>query len=211
MEGRAARWFFRLMTLVRAGVPVHPARDRRALRLQQDAARRPGLPTCGRQNGSRRRSAGSHVEAGAVQLDQGGDRGNDPGPLVLGSAGLVRRAPVLVLRPAARSRSPLVLPIALPGIVTAMALQLDGRQRCPSSASALPTIMSGHATFCVVVVYNNVVARLRRTSDSFMEAIDGPGRRRVADVPVRHAAVDAARRCWPAACSRSGCRSTRSS
>ena len=32
------------------------------------------------------------------------------------------------------------------------------------------TIVIGHATFCVVVVYNNVVARLRRTSGSLIEA-----------------------------------------
>ena len=62
----------------------------------------------------------------------------------------------------------LILPIALPGIVTAIALN--------SSVHALDvqfgtlTIVVGHATFCVVVVYNNVVARLRRTSDSIEEA-----------------------------------------
>ena len=48
------------------------------------------------------------------------------------------------------------------------------------------TIVIGHATFCVVVVYNNVIARLRRTPGSLVEASDGPRRRRVADVPVRH-------------------------
>jgi putative spermidine/putrescine transport system permease protein len=30
--------------------------------------------------------------------------------------------------------------------------------------------VAGHATFCVVVVYNNVIARLRRTSGSVIEA-----------------------------------------
>ena len=35
---------------------------------------------------------------------------------------------------------------------------------------SLTTIIIGHATFCIVVVFNNVVARLRRTPDSFMEA-----------------------------------------
>ena len=34
----------------------------------------------------------------------------------------------------------------------------------------LLTIIIGHATFCIVVVFNNVVARLRRTSRSFEEA-----------------------------------------
>jgi putative spermidine/putrescine transport system permease protein len=62
----------------------------------------------------------------------------------------------------------LILPIALPGIVTAIALN--------SSVHALDvqfgtlTIVVGHATFCVVVVYNNVIARLRRTSASIEEA-----------------------------------------
>ena len=61
-----------------------------------------------------------------------------------------------------------VLPIALPGIITGMALnsffvfwKLD---------LSLWTIVIGHSTFCVVVVYNNVLARLRRTSGSFFEA-----------------------------------------
>lgn len=61
-----------------------------------------------------------------------------------------------------------ILPIALPGIITGIALR---------SAFGLVgidfsfwTIVIGHATFCVVVVYNNVVARLRRTAKSQMEA-----------------------------------------
>jgi putative spermidine/putrescine transport system permease protein len=61
-----------------------------------------------------------------------------------------------------------VLPIALPGIITGLALNsffvLWGFQ------FSLWTIVIGHATFCVVVVYNNVLARLRRTSGSFFEA-----------------------------------------
>ena len=35
---------------------------------------------------------------------------------------------------------------------------------------SLFTVIVGHATFCIVVVYNNVIARLRRTSGSFEEA-----------------------------------------
>jgi putative spermidine/putrescine transport system permease protein len=62
----------------------------------------------------------------------------------------------------------LVLPIALPGIVTAIALSSSityvGINR------ALGTIIIGHATFCIVVVFNNVVARLRRTGTSLIEA-----------------------------------------
>jgi len=62
----------------------------------------------------------------------------------------------------------LLLPLALPGIVTGIAL------RSAMSLLGLPfsfwTIVLGHATFCVVVVYNNVVARLRRTPPSLTEA-----------------------------------------
>ncbi len=61
-----------------------------------------------------------------------------------------------------------ILPIALPGIVTGIALR--------SAISLLGinfsfwTIIIGHATFCIVTVYNNVVARLRRTAYSQIEA-----------------------------------------
>ena len=62
----------------------------------------------------------------------------------------------------------LILAIALPGVVTGMAL---------SSALAwldIPlgflTIVIGHATFCIVLVYNNAIARLRRTSIYLDEA-----------------------------------------
>lgn len=62
----------------------------------------------------------------------------------------------------------LVLPLALPGIVTGIAL------RSAISLMKIPfsfwTIVIGHATFCVVVVYNNVLARFRRTSGSMVEA-----------------------------------------
>lgn len=61
-----------------------------------------------------------------------------------------------------------ILPIALPGIITGIAL------RSAFSLVDIPfslwTIVLGHATFCVVVVYNNAVARFRRTSGSMMEA-----------------------------------------
>jgi putative spermidine/putrescine transport system permease protein len=62
-----------------------------------------------------------------------------------------------------------VLPIALPGIVTGVALSNTFTQVAEIPLS-LMTVIIGHATFCVVVVYNNVVARLRRTSGSFEEA-----------------------------------------
>lgn len=62
----------------------------------------------------------------------------------------------------------LVLPIALPGIVTGIALRSAiGLMEVPFSYW---TIIVGHATFCVVVVYNNVIARFRRTSWSLVEA-----------------------------------------
>jgi putative spermidine/putrescine transport system permease protein len=62
-----------------------------------------------------------------------------------------------------------ILPIALPGIVTGMALNSTFTQVLGVDLT-LFTIIVGHATFCIVVVYNNVVARLRRTSRSLEEA-----------------------------------------
>jgi putative spermidine/putrescine transport system permease protein len=62
----------------------------------------------------------------------------------------------------------LVLPLALPGIVTGIALRSAmGLANIPFS---FWTIVVGHATFCVVVVYNNALARFRRTSWSLVEA-----------------------------------------
>ena len=61
-----------------------------------------------------------------------------------------------------------ILPIALPGIITGIAL------RSAFSLADIPfsfwTIILGHGTFCIVVVYNNAVARFRRTSGSLIEA-----------------------------------------
>ncbi len=62
-----------------------------------------------------------------------------------------------------------VLPIALPGIVTGIALNSTFTQVFGIDLS-LFTIVVGHATFCIVVVYNNVLARLRRVSTSLEEA-----------------------------------------
>ena len=61
-----------------------------------------------------------------------------------------------------------ILPIALPGIVTGVAL--NSTFTFLGVDLGLFTIVVGHATFCIVVVYNNVVARLRRVSGSFEEA-----------------------------------------
>ncbi len=62
-----------------------------------------------------------------------------------------------------------ILPIALPGIVTGIALSDTFTQVLGISLSLL-TVVVAHATFCIVVVYNNVIARLRRMSASFEEA-----------------------------------------
>ncbi|MFL5867064.1 MAG: ABC transporter permease [Thermoleophilaceae bacterium] len=62
----------------------------------------------------------------------------------------------------------LVLPLALPGIITGMAL--NSFFSFWSIDLSYYTIVIGHATFCIVIVYNNVVARLRRTSSSLLEA-----------------------------------------
>jgi putative spermidine/putrescine transport system permease protein len=62
----------------------------------------------------------------------------------------------------------LVLPIALPGIVTA--ISLNSAINTFGVPFGVLTIVIAHATFCIVVVYNNVLARLRRTPTSLIEA-----------------------------------------
>ncbi len=62
-----------------------------------------------------------------------------------------------------------ILPIALPGIVTGVALSNTFTQVLGIDLG-LFTVIVGHATFCIVVVYNNTIARLRRLSTSFEEA-----------------------------------------
>ena len=61
-----------------------------------------------------------------------------------------------------------VLPIALPGILTGLAL-LAGI-RTLGLEPGFWTIVAGHATFCLVIVHNNVIARLRRIPGSWVEA-----------------------------------------
>ena len=65
-----------------------------------------------------------------------------------------------------------ILPIALPGIVTGMALNATFREVLEPFGIGLGlfTIIVGHATFCIVVIYNNAIARLRRSSGSLEEA-----------------------------------------
>ncbi|MBG0829568.1 ABC transporter permease [Planomonospora sp. ID67723] len=66
----------------------------------------------------------------------------------------------------------IILPIALPGIVTGIALNNAFRTVLEPFGVGLGmfTVIVGHATFCVVTVYNNVLARLRRTGTSLEEA-----------------------------------------
>jgi putative spermidine/putrescine transport system permease protein len=61
----------------------------------------------------------------------------------------------------------ILLPIALPGVITGMALRSAFGDGHPV---LVWTIVLGHATFCIVIVYNNAVARLRRLSGGIMEA-----------------------------------------
>jgi putative spermidine/putrescine transport system permease protein len=65
-----------------------------------------------------------------------------------------------------------ILPIALPGIITGLALQatiIDVLGPLGIRFGLL-TIIIGHATFCIVVIYNNAIARMRRTAGSLDEA-----------------------------------------
>jgi putative spermidine/putrescine transport system permease protein len=76
----------------------------------------------------------------------------------------------------ARSRFPgkqtltvlFALPIALPGIITGIAL-LSAIKLAKLDPNFW-TIVAGHATFCIVIVHNNVIARLRRIPPSWIEA-----------------------------------------
>ena len=62
-----------------------------------------------------------------------------------------------------------ILPIALPGIVTGLALNNAFRTVLGMQLS-MATIIVAHATFCVVTVYNNVLARLSRTNRNLEDA-----------------------------------------
>jgi putative spermidine/putrescine transport system permease protein len=61
-----------------------------------------------------------------------------------------------------------IFPIALPGIITGIALATSFAQL--DFPLGILSIVVGHATFCIVLVYNNALARLRRTAGSFEEA-----------------------------------------
>ena len=81
-----------------------------------------------------------------------------------------------------------VLPIALPGIITGISL------RSAFDIMGIPfsfwTIVLGHATFCIVVVYNNAIARFRRLSPHPGRGVDGSRRQRLSDLPPRGPAAD---------------------
>ncbi len=62
----------------------------------------------------------------------------------------------------------IILPIALPGVITGMSLR-SAFSVMDIDFSTL-TIILGHATFCIVIVYNNAVARFRRLSGGILEA-----------------------------------------
>jgi putative spermidine/putrescine transport system permease protein len=62
----------------------------------------------------------------------------------------------------------IILPIALPGIITGIAL--NSAFNLANVQLARWTIIVGHATFCVAIAFNNVVARMRRTSTNMLEA-----------------------------------------
>lgn len=62
----------------------------------------------------------------------------------------------------------IVLPIALPGIITGIALR--SAINLSGAGFSFWTLVLGHATFCVAVAYNNVIARMRRTSPNLLEA-----------------------------------------
>lgn len=92
-----------------------------------------------------------------------------------------------------------VLPIALPGIVTGMALNaaFTNTLKPLGINLGLLTVILGHTTFCVVVVFNNVVARLQRVGVSLQEASADLGARpwttaRLVTFPMLRSALVAA-------------------
>jgi putative spermidine/putrescine transport system permease protein len=62
----------------------------------------------------------------------------------------------------------IILPIALPGIITGIALR--SAINLADLSFSFWTLVVGHATFCVAITYNNVIARMRRTSPNILEA-----------------------------------------
>lgn len=102
----------------------------------------------------------------------------------------------------------LLLPIALPGIITGLALLTAFKTI--NLEPGFFTIVVGHATFCVVVVFNNVIARFRRTSWSLVEASMDSGLTGGKPFAMWCCPIWVPR-CWPGECWRLPCRLTRSS
>jgi len=63
----------------------------------------------------------------------------------------------------------IILPIALPGIVTGLALN-SAFTTMMGVGLSIWTVAIAHATFCIVVVFNNVSARLRQVGGNVEEA-----------------------------------------
>ena len=131
------------------------------------AGRRPGRRPASPCNGSPRRSRTPGLQQAfltSIVLRPGSDRRRDGAR----GARLARGGPLFVLR----ARDGLVRPD--PGHRPAGRRHRAWRCRRRSAWLDLPlgflTIVIGHATFCIVLVYNNAIARLRRTSSSFEEA-----------------------------------------
>ena len=77
----------------------------------------------------------------------------------------------------------IILPIALPGIVTGLALQ-NGFRTILGIQLSIWTIVIAHATFCIVTVFNNVAGPLPAARRQPRAGLDGPRRRTVHDVPA---------------------------
>ena len=190
----------RVGTGVDARVHLLPARRDRALRVQRRRARMRWPITALTLKWFDEAFHNPGVRDALLRLGQGGAR-RDADRARARDAGRARGRRATGSSAARRSRSSSSSRSRCPGIVTGMALNATFREVLEPFGIELGlfTIIVGHATFCIVVVYNNVVARLRRTSRSFEEASCRPRRRHVADVPARHVARAAARRCSPAA------------
>jgi putative spermidine/putrescine transport system permease protein len=94
-----------------------------------------------------------------------------------------------------------ILPIALPGIVTGIALNNAFRTVLGVPLSLL-TVVVAHATFCIVVVFNNVIARLRRLGGDLEEASMDLGADSFTTSGGSHSRC-CAPPCWPVGCWRS--------
>ena len=118
---------------------------------------------------------------------------------VLGTLAAVRARALRLLRQRTSISFLVMLPIALPGIVTGMALNATFADPRRASALAIWTVVVAHVTFCIVVVFNNVVARLRGQPRSRRRAPTGavPARVPRHHVPADALGADRGRACSP--------------